>query len=142
MKLPSWKIQIEKQCRCIYDEVACFSFRGHIVVLCLYNHQVQVQVCRPAFDIETNILKEIKSMLENIMEEFRNQNYEFDIGYKCLHGKFRDQELNFVSETDLTVGDNDHLCTFCTTQKHFLEKEICWVMSIFVFSYRILWADL
>lgn len=133
MKLFSWKIQIEKQSRLLYDDVACLSFKGHVILLCVHNFQIQVQVLFPSKDIETNVLKEIKSMLESIMEEFRNQNYEFEIGYKCQNGTFRDQELNFIPETELTNGVNDHLCTFCTNKRHFVGKEICWVSSIFAF---------
>ena len=132
MKLPSWKIHMEKQYRCLYDEVACFSFQGHIVLLCVYNFQIQAQVCHPDNDIDTNLLTEIKALLENAMEEFRIQNYKFDIGYKCQNGKFHEEELNFIPETDLTERVNDRFCTFCTG-KHTLESKICWVSLIFVF---------
>ena len=101
MKLPLWKIHMNRRCRCIYDEVACFSFRGHIVLLCVCNFQIQVQVCHPANDIERNLLEETKSILESTMEEFRNQNYNFDIGYKCQYGRFHEEELNFIPERDL-----------------------------------------
>nr|XP_022292748.1 probable serine/threonine-protein kinase roco6 [Crassostrea virginica] len=87
MKLSSWEIHIENNCRCIYDDAACFSFRGHIVLLCISNFQIQVQVCRnPANDVDPNILSEIKLMLEKTMEEFRSHNFTFEIGYKCLNG--------------------------------------------------------
>ena len=127
MKLPRWKIHTKQHIRCIYDEVACFSFRGHIVLLCVFNFQIQVQVCHPANAMESNILKEIKSMLESTMEEFLTQNYEFDIGYKCLNGKFHDEGLNFFSEMDLM--DDKKLCGFCSDD-HELGNGIYWVNLI------------
>ena len=134
MKLPHWKIHTKQQIRCIYDEVACFSFRGHIVLLCVYNFQIQVQVCHPANDIESKILKEIKKMLERTMEEFLRQNYEFDIGYKCQYGKFHAEELNFIPEADLidlTNTDEKSLCKFCSVT-HELGNGIYWVNFIFI----------
>ena len=136
MKLPSWKIHMNRKCQCIYDEVACFSFRGHIVLLCVFNFQIQVQVCHPDNEIETDLLKEIKPMLENTMEEFRNQNYNFDIGYKCQYGKFHDEELNFIPERDLrdlTNTDEKSLCEFCSNA-HELGNGIYWVY-LFLFSF-------
>ena len=130
MKLPNWEILIEKKCRCLYDEVACFSYQGHIVLLCVYNFQIQVQVCHQ-FEVEPNVLVDIKDTIEEIMEEFQFQNYEFYIGYKCLNGKFHDEELNFIPETDLKDRVNDLFCPFCTN-KHILGKEIFWVRLIFV----------
>nr|XP_022295159.1 uncharacterized protein LOC111105268 isoform X2 [Crassostrea virginica] len=124
MKLPHWKIHTKQQIRCIYDEVTCFSFRGYIVLVCVFKFQIQVQVCHPANDIESKILKEIKKMLERTMEEFLTQNHEFDIGYKCLNGKFHDEGLNFFPEMDLM--DDKKLCGFCW-DGHKLGNEICWV---------------
>ena len=134
MKLPLWKIHMKRKSQCIYDEVACFSFRGHIVLLCVFNFQIQVQVCHPTNDIKANLLKEIKSTLENTMEEFRNQNYEFDIGYKCQYGKFHAEELNFIPEADLidlTNTDEKSLCKFCSVT-HELGNGIYWVNFIFI----------
>ena len=131
MKLPRWKIHMKQEIRCIYDEVACFSFRGHIVLLCVFNFQIQVQVCHPAIDIESNILKEIKSMLESTMEEFLSKKYEFDIGYKCLNGRFHDEGLNFFSEKDLM--DYHRLCGFCSDE-HTLGSGIDWVNLISILS--------
>ena len=130
MKLPFWKIHIENKCRCIYDDVACFSFKGHIVLLGISNFQIQVQVCRnPSNDIDTNVLKEIKPMLEIIMEEFRSQNYTFDIGYKCLNGTFHDEGHNFYSEMELM--DEKKICEFCSNF-HELGNGIYWVSLIFL----------
>ena len=134
MKLPRWKIHMKQKIRCIYDEVACFSFRGHIVLLCDCDYQIQVQVCHPVNEIERNLLEEIKSMLESTMEEFRTLNYEFDIGYKCLNGKFHDEDLNFCSEIDLM--DGKQLCGFCSDY-HELGNGIYWVKLLFLFSFLI-----
>ena len=134
MKLPLWKIHVRRKSRCIYDEVACFSFRGHIVLLCVFNFQIQVQVCHPDNEIKGDLLEEIKSMLENTMEDFRNQNYKFDIGYKCQYGKFHDEELNFIPEADvmdLTNTDEKSLCEFCSNT-HGLGNGIYWVHLIFI----------
>ena len=130
MKFPRWEIYIEKNCPCIYDDAACFSFKGHIVLLCIYNFQIQVQVCRNAAnEIDTNRLSEIKSELENTMEEFRSRNYTFEIGYKCLNGKFHKEGLNFYSEKELMVEGK--VCKFCS-DFHELGKEIYWVSLIFI----------
>lgn len=131
MKLHSWKTLTEKQYRCLYDEVACFLFQGHIVLLCVYNFQIQAQVCHPHV-IDSNLLKEIKALLENAMEEFRIQSYKFEIGYKCQFGTFHDEDLNFIPETNMTERVNDRYCTFCS-EKHILENKICWVSLIIVF---------
>ena len=124
MKLPFWELHTKQLIRCIYDEVACFSLRGHIVLLCVFNYQIQVQVCHLSRVIESNILKEIKSILESTMKEILTQNYEFDIGYKCLNGKFHDEGLNFFSEMDLM--DDKKLCGFCSDD-HELGNGIYWV---------------
>lgn len=126
LKLPFWKILTEGQCRCIYDEVACFSFREHIVLLCVCNFQIQVQVCHPVIDIKNTLLQDIKYTLEETMKEF--QNYRFKVGYKCQKGKFHDDELNFIPEEVFGFSVNHRLCEFCSVwNKHTLGNEICWV---------------
>ena len=127
MKLPFLELLTKQHIRCIYDEVACFSFRRHIVLLCVCKFQIQVQVCNLANTIEANILIEIKSMLESTMEEFLTQTYRFDIGYKCINGKFHDEGFNFISEMDLK--DDKKLCGFCLDY-HELGNGIDWVNLI------------
>lgn len=138
MKFPGWNIWIQNHRRCIYEDVACFSFQEHIVLLCVCSFQIQVQVCHPTNDIEGNLLGEIKSMLENTMEELRIHNNELTrkkfkfnirIGYKCENGKFHDEELNFIPEVDLTNTNRKSLCKFCP-KVHTLENGICWVNLI------------
>nr|XP_022286568.1 uncharacterized protein LOC111099546 [Crassostrea virginica] len=71
-------------------------------------------------------------MLENTMEDFRNQNYKFDIGYKCQYGKFHDEELNFIPEADvmdLTNTDEKSLCEFCSNT-HGLGNGIYWAPPV------------
>lgn len=131
MKLHGWKILVKKQCRCIYDEVACFSFQQHIVLLCISNYQIEVQVCHPANHIGANLLEEIKSMLKNTMDELTNQKYSFKIGYKCENGKFKDDEYNFIPEMELSKTDEKNLCLSCQ-KTHTLGNRICWVNLNFI----------
>lgn len=114
IKLHLWKILTEKGCRCIYDDVACFSFQGHIVLLCIFNFQIQAQVCRREEEIETNTVKEIKYMLENTMEKLGITDYE--LGYKCGNGEFHEEGDNFFSESDFM--EEKKLCEFCSNNQY------------------------
>lgn len=46
-KIPGWSILQENENNCIYDKVACFSFRNLIVMICLCKFQIQVQLRYP-----------------------------------------------------------------------------------------------
>lgn len=51
VKLPGWSILTVNKTRSIYEKFACFSYREHIVVVCICNFQIQVQVFIPKYEL-------------------------------------------------------------------------------------------
>lgn len=133
LKMIDWKILIEeqKQYSCIYDDAACFSYRKHIVLLCICNFQIQVQVCHPSDTIEPSVLREIRIALGNRISEF--EKYSFQVGYKCRNGAFhKEEDIGFIPEKEFPVPVDNQLCNNCGLKTHFVDSKICWVTLFFI----------
>lgn len=126
LKIPEWSILQAKGENCIYDKVACFSYRHLIVVMCLCKFQIQVQLRVPA---EREIVRELREKVQNLVEEKIKEckKYVFQIGYKCENGIFNNEgEDSFVALENFSVAKP--MCEDCPFhKKHYLEEEICWV---------------
>lgn len=122
-KIPGWSILQEKGENCIYDKVACFSFRNLIVVMCLCKFQIQVQLRNPTKrEIDKELLEKVQNLVKEKIEECKK--YKFDIGYQCEKGKFNDEnEDSFIAFEEFSVAEN--LCPNCQfSKKHPLGKDI------------------
>lgn len=134
LKIPGWSILQEKKTNCIYDKVACFSYRCRIVVMCLCKFQIQVQLRALADqEIAQGLLEEVQNLVKDKIEECKK--YKFDIGYLCEKGKFNDEEKDFfIAFEEFSVAEN--VCPKCPlSKKHPLGKDICWVILDFVYFY-------
>lgn len=132
-KMTGWSISEEGDTRSIYENVACFTFKSHYVVICICKFQIQVQVCRPLGEISHNILDEVQTSVEKGIKEFKK--YKYTIGYKCQNGKFCCEEDNsFIALEKFPVSQ--YLCTKCGVRRqHFVKNNICWVMPILIFTH-------
>lgn len=130
-KLDGWTIhKREEDRKCIYKNVACFSFQGHIVVICVCRLQIQVQVWITNEHIDTTLLPGIQKSVEEIMEKFHK--YSYEVGYKCQNGILNDEaDKSFVKITEFP-GTKD--CTRCLSKSkpHSIDNNICWVGKCFV----------
>lgn len=125
-KIPEWSIVQAKGENCIFDKVACFSYRHLIVVMCLCKFQIQVQLRVPA---GREIGQELREKVQNLVEEKIKEckKYVFQIGYKCENGIFnKEDEDSFVALEKFSVAEP--VCNDCPfSKKHYLGKDICWV---------------
>lgn len=125
-KLPEWTFRIENNKRCIYENVVCLSFRGHIVVICVCNLQIQVQVFRPETEVGITFLQDIQKSIEQIMRTY--QNYCYEVGYKCQRGKLNDETDNSYLDQKTFPVSGAYSCPMCTlTNVHSIDNNICWV---------------
>ncbi|XP_078340833.1 uncharacterized protein LOC144627513 isoform X2 [Crassostrea virginica] len=117
-----------KQRSCVFDEVACFTFKDHIVAMCICYFQIQVQVFSPCqtLTIKLSVLREIRASLEKYIKEFKN--HPSVIGYKCEKGKFHDEhDAGFIPENKFPLKDGDRLCKNCIIQEaHMVDNIVCW----------------
>lgn len=131
LKLDGWTIyKREEDRKCIYKNVACFSFQGHIVVICVCRLQIQVQVWVRNGHIDTTLLPEIQKSVEKIMQNF--QKYSYEVGYKCQNGILNNEaDKSFVELTAFPVTKD---CTRClsNSKPHSIDNKICWVGKFFV----------
>lgn len=123
MKIPKWSIFKHNGHNCIYENVACFSYRHFLVKICQSTFQIQVQVCFPREEVIDKKLRKIQLSIEEILGEFKN--YSFKVGYKCINGRFNAEEDNsFVSMEMFPVSKLK--CDTCNVV-HFVENKTCWV---------------
>lgn len=127
--MSGWSILKEGEQKSIFENVACFSFKNHIVVICICQFQIQVQVCLPKDKISPEILHEVQA---TVVKEIRQlKKYKFKIGYKCERGVFCSEEDNsFIALDDFPI--KKFLCNICkVAEKHFVSNDICWVIHNF-----------
>lgn len=126
-KIPDWSIVTENEGqKCIYETAACFSCQSHIVVLCVCEFQIQVQVWHPAKDgIDLTLLERVKKSVEDIIQKYKK--YSYKVGYKCQNGVFHDEtDKSFVEQEKFPV--TFLLCPTCKLgNKHHVSNEVCWV---------------
>lgn len=126
LKIPGWSIFQEKGINCIYDKVACFSYRHLIVVMCLCKFQIQVQLRALA---EREIAQGLREEVQNLVEEKIKEceKYVFEIGYKCKNGIFNKEDEDSFVAVEKFYAENP-MCQVCPfSETHMLGKEICWV---------------
>lgn len=127
MQMPDWSTVRAKDEFCLYENVACLSFKHHNVVVCLCKFQLQIQVRVPKNGrIDCNVLKEIQQSIEAIMlHEFKG--YVYDIGYKCQNGVLNfDDDNSFIAKAEFPVSKLD--CDRCIVEEaHDVHNEVCWV---------------
>lgn len=125
-EIPEWSILQEKGQNCIYDKVACFSYRRLIVVMCLCKFQFQVQLRAPAdLEIAQELCEEVQNLLEEKIKEC--EKHEYRIGYKCKNGIFNNEDEDSFVAVEKFFAEHP-LCEVCPFfEKHYLGKEICWV---------------
>lgn len=136
LKNPEWAIlQEENEQKCLYENVACFSYQHYIVVVCLCKFQIQLQVWNA--ERNGNIDKELLGNIQRSVEEtFSGREYLYKIGYKCMNGKLNaEEDDSFIAQKRFPVSRLN--CPNCTLgNKHFVDNEICWVclFNIFFFT--------
>lgn len=127
-QIPGWSILTEgDQKYCIYENIACFLFKSHIVDICLCEFQIQVQVWLPEKElINSSILSEIKTKVEKILQESKKCSCKIAVGYKCNNSVLNDEkDKTFFEKNDL-LSQKNILCYFCRPM-HSVDKAICWV---------------
>lgn len=123
MKIPGWSVLKQKGQNCIYENVACFSYRHYLVKICQSTLQIQVQVCFPREEVIDRELRKIQFAIQEILREFKK--YSFKVGYKCIYRRFNAEEDNsFVSMEMFPVSKLK--CDACDVL-HFVENKTCWV---------------
>lgn len=132
VKLPGWSILTVNKTRSIYEKFACFSYREHIVVVCICNFQIQVQVFIPKYELNQIVCQEVQTALEGKMKEFRK--YSYRVGYKCHNGVLNDEEnVSFIALEEFSI--QTHLCTDCNVgQKQFIDNNLSWVFIVLNFN--------
>lgn len=135
-KLPGWTFQKDDNKRCIYENVVCLSFRGHIVVICVCNLQIQVQVFRPETEVDITVLPDIQKSIEQIMRTY--QKYCYEVGYKCQKGKLNDEtDSSFLDQKTFPVSEA-YYCPMCTLKHvHSIDNNICWVGINILLFYEV-----
>lgn len=127
LTISDWSILQENEKNCLYENVACFSYRHGIVVVCLCKFQIQVQVWIPEKDgiIGTVLLDKIQRSVEEKISEIKKNNY--NIGYKCQNGMLNAEEDNsFIALKEFPVSN--FTCQRCALgNKHYVDNNICWV---------------
>lgn len=134
-KLDGWAIyKREEDRKCIYKNVACFSFQGHIVVICVCRLQIQVQVWIRNGHIDTTLLPGIQKSVEKLLQKF--QKYSYEVGYKCQNGILNNEaDKSFVKQTEFPVTKD---CTRClsNSKPHSIDNKICWVGTYLYLSLK------
>lgn len=127
MKIPKWSVLREKNDQmCLYENLACFLFNNHTVVVCLCKYKIQVQVLDPTSNsIDVNLLREIQQTVEEKIQEYKG--YTYGIGYKCKNGIINTGDTNsFIAIAEFPVST--HVCQNCKGEKlHFVDNAIFWV---------------
>lgn len=138
MKIPQWSLLRENNENCIYENLVCFRFQSHIVVICLCKFQIQVQVWLPGEGvIDQDFLQKVLRLVENKIkqnEKIREKKeFPFQIGYKCQNGKLNDEtDASFIAEAEFHISSK-LLCEKCKVEeKHFVDNKICWVRKGYV----------
>lgn len=133
LKLTGWNIRIgDKHQKYIFENLACFLFRENVVVICVCNLQIQVQVWNPNGHINTTLLQEIQQSVEKIMP--KDKKYSFEVGYKCQYGKLNNEADNsFVKLTEFHVSK---FCSGCLSKikPHPVDNSVYWVGKCFYCS--------
>lgn len=132
-RMNGWAILVEDEKKCIYEKLACFSYRATIVVICICKFQIQVQVFFPPdYNAERMdpIKVEIQTSVERQIRKFKR--YTYEIGYKCQNGELFNEEDNCFIEFE-SFPTSEHLCSKCVLpKKHLVDNSICWVIICFV----------
>lgn len=128
LKIPEWSILKEKDKNCWYENVACFSYRHCIVVVCLCKFQIQLQVWIPGENehIDSKLLCDIhRSVKINLSENEK----KYQIGYKCQNGMFNTEEdTSFIEQEKFPVSKLN--CPNCALEnKHHVDNQVCWVCT-------------
>lgn len=123
MKIPGWSIFKQNGQNCIYENVACFSYRHFLVKICHCTFQIQVQVCFPEKENVDIELEDIQISIKKELKEFKR--YSFKEGYKCINGRFNaEEDTSFISWEKFP--DSGLKCEMCN-ELHYVKNEICWV---------------
>lgn len=123
--LPGWSILRERGKLCMYDNAACFLLQENIVVLCICNFEIQVQVWGLLERKDNTVLEGIKKSVEKIFKE--HTKYSYKIGYKCQNAVINAMEyICFIEESEFPISFA--LCRTCDIdKKHLVSNDICWV---------------
>lgn len=135
LKIPEWSILQENNQNCWYENVACFSYRHCIVVVCICKFQIQLQVwiAEKNRDIDLELLGDIQRSVEDKISE--NKKYTYEIGYKCKNGLLNaEEDNNFIKQREFPVTKLH--CPICALEnKHYIDNNICWVsLGLYLFS--------
>lgn len=127
-----YKIDPKKEL-CLYENMAVFSFRGIIVLICVCKNQIQVQTYRKKSEsIMLSLNEEILNEVRRIIKGF--EKFPSSVGYKCEKGVFNDEnDLSFFSIETLSASSVQ--CTWCEPW-HDVDMNLCWVGK-FCFSFSI-----
>lgn len=132
LRIPGWSILQERDKNCWYENVACFSYRHCIVVVCLCKFQIQLQVWNPEINglIEPELLGDIQLSVEKKLSKEKYLTYK--IGYKCYKGTLNaEEDKSFIAQTQFPVPKFH--CPSCVLEnKHHVDNKICWVYMSFL----------
>lgn len=135
MKIPEWSIFEHR----LYEHAACFSFRNHIVAMCLCKFQIQVQVRRmEKGPIDPYLLYQVQNLVEEKLK--MNEEHSFKTGYKCEHSKFNvEEDDSFISTED--ISNSKQTCRKWTESDAHVDNTILSVITVgfscFLYSEKI-----
>lgn len=129
MKIPEWSIFEHR----LYEHAACFSFRNHIVAMCLCKFQIQVQVRRmEKGPIDPYLLYQVQNLVEEKLK--MNEEHSFKTGYKCEHSKFNVEENDsFISIED--ISNSKQTCRKWTESDAHVDYTILSVIAVGFFCF-------
>lgn len=124
-KIPEWSILTENGKNCIYENAACFSFKEHILVLCICNFEIRMQVWWFPGKKDAKLLEGIQYSVLNILKMYTK--YSYKVGYKCQNGMINATEnKSFIDQSKFPLSD--FLCKECDVdKKHPVFNDISWV---------------
>lgn len=132
LKLDGWSVLQEEEENCWYENVACFSYKNCIVVVCLCKFQIQLQVwiLKKNAYINPELLSDIQGSVEKTLSERQGS---YVIGYKCKNGMINaEEDVFFIPQTVFPVKELS--CPNCRLEKkHLVDNNICWVSMISYF---------
>lgn len=125
--LENWQILTEEteDNTCLYYNAACFPFETHVVVLCICNFEILVQVWALPEIYDAKLLKDIKQSVEKLIQEYKKVSYK--VGYKCKRDVLNaEKDSSFIPENIFPVSNL--LCKTCNVdKKHPVRNDTCWV---------------
>ncbi|XP_056015370.1 uncharacterized protein LOC125675033 isoform X2 [Ostrea edulis] len=100
-----WTV-LEDNGLCLYKNVACFRYKGHVLALAVNKYSIQLQVFQPGnFPFAKVVTLEIRDNVEKLLNGLTSnfhKNIMYTVGYQCSKQEvFREHDDCFVEEIEI-----------------------------------------